>query len=158
MPPTLKIFDYLPDLDCFIIHPKYRALADELGVTEWHAAVWIGRLFTRDNDFGEHWFDNWDLREQLEEQANACGLDSSELMVIDPKRFEDGDDGAMYTSPHTPEFRKRFWTDVLKSLELSYELVFDEARMQNGRIKEFLPQDYIADLETRIERIRQEIA
>lgn len=154
MPPTVKIFDYLPDLDCFVINPRYRAIADELGINEWHAAVWIGRLFILDNDYGEHWFDNWDMRERLKMQAEERGLDSSELMIIDPERFENGDDGPC----HTPEFRKRFWTDVLKSLELDVELIFDEARMQNVEVQESIPEEYIADLETRIQRIREQEA
>lgn len=152
MPTTLKIFDYLPDLDCFVINPHYRTIADELGLTEWHAAVWIGRLFTLDNDYGEHWFDNWDLREQLETRAQERGLDSSELLIIDPKRFENGDDGPC----HTPEFRKRFWTDVLNSLELDVELLFDEARAQNEETLKYLPDEFIVDLETRIEQIREQ--
>jgi hypothetical protein len=41
-------------------------------------------------------------------------------------------------------------------LELSYELLFNEARDANERIKEILPDEYIADLEGRIERIRAE--
>ncbi len=152
MPTTLKIFDYMPDLDCFVINPRYRAIADQLGLNEWHAAVWIGRLFILDNDYGEHWFDNWDLREQLKNQAEERGLDSSELMVIDPARFETGDDGPC----HTPEFRKRFWTDVLKSLTLDIELLFDEAREQNAQTEKYVPEEFIADLEMRIEQIREQ--
>ena len=148
----IKIFDYPPDLDCFAINPQYRAIADKHGLTEWHAAVWIGRLFILDNDYGEHWLDNWELREQLETQAKERGLDSSELMIIDPRRFENGIDGPC----HTPEFRKRFWTDVLKSLALDLELLFDEARTQNAETQKYLPDEFIADLETRIERIREQ--
>jgi hypothetical protein len=50
--------------------------------------------------------------------------------------------------------RKRFWTDVLRSLELSYELLFAEARMFNEERLRFLPDEYIADLEERIGRLR----
>ncbi len=60
---SLKIFRYLAELDCFVVTEEYRRLADYLGLTEWHPAVWIGRLLILDNDYGEHWFDNWDLRE-----------------------------------------------------------------------------------------------
>ena len=62
---------------------------------------------------------------------------------------------------HTPEFRKRFWTDMLKSLELSCDLICDEARRFNERRRELLeevsgdPQDgFIPDLEERIDRLR----
>ena len=45
-------------------------------------------------------------------------------MIVVPDRFVDGKDGPC----HTPEIRKAFWTDVLKSLEISYELLFEVAR------------------------------
>jgi len=104
----------------------------------------------QDNDYGEHWFDNWDEREGLDAQAAALGIDSSDLMVVAPERFADGDDGPC----HPSELRKRFWTDVLKSLELSYDLLFEEARFANDQIREILPDEVIADLEERIARIR----
>ena len=34
-----KIFDYLENLDCFVINPAYKRVADYLGLTEWHEAV-----------------------------------------------------------------------------------------------------------------------
>ena len=46
--------------------------------------------------------------------------------------------------------RKRFWTDVLTSLELSYALLFEAARFWNTRIQEIIPDEYIPDLEERI--------
>lgn len=72
-----KIFRYLDDLDCFVVSEEYQRLADQLGLTEWSPVVWIGRLFTLDNDYGEHWFDNWHLREPLEEAAAQRGLSRS---------------------------------------------------------------------------------
>jgi hypothetical protein len=72
---SLKIFQYIADLDCFVVSEQYRSIADELGLTEWNPVVWIGCLFSMDNDVGEHWFDNWDLRAQLrqyvEQQVDA---------------------------------------------------------------------------------------
>jgi len=53
-----------------------------------------------------------------------------------------------------PELRKRFRTDVLKSLELSYELLFEEARLVNAKTKEVAPGEYIGNLEDRIRQIR----
>lgn len=108
-----------------------------------------------DNDVGEHWFDNWDERDALEAKAKRLGIYEDHLMIIRPSKFADGRDGPC----HTPEFRKHFWTDVLRSLELSHELLFQEARLFNVQAKHRLEQgrpfsdDYIADLEDRIARI-----
>ena len=148
----IRIFKHLPEIDAFVVTEEYREIADTLGLSEWHPAVWIGRLFILDNDFGEHWFDNWDAREER-------GL-TEEHLVIDPSRFKDGRDGPC----HSDEFRKRFWTDVLKSLELSLDLLFDEARRNNEQMREFQQKypgsddggyEVIADLEERIARLRE---
>jgi hypothetical protein len=104
-----------------------------------------------DNDFGEHWFDNWDLRE-------ARGPGFEDALIIDPDRFKDEKDGPC----HTDEFRKRFWTDVLSSLELSLDLLFDQAREFQKEIQNLLKEfpddmdyksDLIIDLEKRIKSI-----
>lgn len=146
---TLPIFDYIEELDCFVVNGAYRRVADELGLSERHPAVWIGRLFILDNDYGEHWFDNWDLRERLQPAAERLGIGYEELMVIDPERFQNGADGPC----HTPELRKHFWTDVLRSFQLSYDLLFAEARTFNEERQRYLPEEYIHDLEERIARI-----
>jgi hypothetical protein len=147
---TIRIFRYLDDLDCFVVSDGYRRIADDLGLTEWSPVVWIGRLFTLDNDYGEHWFDNWHLREPLEEAAAQRGLAYEELLIIDPERFQDGTDGPC----HPPALRKRFWTDVLRSLELSLDLIADEARACNERRLQFMQDEYIHDLEVRIATLR----
>src|SRR5262249_34215075 len=126
--PTVRVFEYVPELDAFLITKEFQRLASSLGLMEWHAAVWIGRLFMLDNDYGEHWFDNWDEREAVEEKAREMGIDSHDLMIFTPERFANGRDGPC----HSPELRKLFWTDVLKSLELSHELLFEEACYQNA--------------------------
>ncbi len=146
---TVKIFRYLEELDAFVVTDEYNRLATILGLAEWHPAVWIGRLFILDNDYGEHWFDNWDLREERGQKAQELGLEEQDLLIIDPQRFQDGRDGPC----HSSEQRKKFWTDVLRSLTLSYEVLFGEARAMNERIKGVLPEDYIPDLESRIESI-----
>jgi len=46
-----------------------------------------------DNDFGEHWFDNFEERQAKEIEAAKLGLDSEELLVVVPDRFKDGRDG-----------------------------------------------------------------
>ena len=89
--------------------------------------------------------DNWHKREALEEKAKALGYDYESLMIIDPKRFQDGQDGPC----HSDEQRKLFWTDVCKSLSLSLQTIFEEARSNNN--KEVT--DQIKDLEQRIEKI-----
>ncbi|HLK60670.1 MAG TPA: hypothetical protein VKU00_29170 [Chthonomonadaceae bacterium] len=150
---SVRIFKYLESLDAFVVTDEYRRIAERLGLTEWHPAVWIGRLFALDNDYGEHWFDNWELREALSEPALKLGVDSNDLMIIAPDRLADGRDGPC----HPPELRKRFWTDVLKSLELSYDLLFEKARQWNAEAKERVPEDYIKDLEERILEIQRDL-
>jgi hypothetical protein len=151
--PTVKIFRYIEELDAFVVTDEYRRLADTLGLAEWTPVVWIGRLFTQDNDFGEHWFDNWELREERSGRAHALGFDENELLIIDPNRFQDGRDGPC----HDPAQRKRFWTDVLQSLTLSYEVLFHEARLMNEQMQKWMPEDAIPDLESRISQIRAEL-
>lgn len=67
----------------------------------------------------------------------------------------DGKDGPC----NPPQLRKRFWTEVLRSLELSYELLFDKARQRNEELRESLPSAVldkvnIQDLEERIGQVR----
>ena len=145
----VKIFSYLVELDCFIVDPDYKKIADYLGLTEWNEVVWIGRFFTLDNDYGEHWFDNWDLRKPLEEKAKDSGLDSTELFILDPDRFKNDYDGPC----HSPEERVLFWKDVLMSLHLTNETLFREARKVNEERRRFDSQDYIPDLEERIKQL-----
>ena len=155
----IKIFRYIEELDGLDVTNEYREIAEDLGLAEWTPVVWIGRLFTMDNDLGEHWFDNWDLRDEKRADAERLGLDADQLLFIDPQRFEDGRDGPC----HSREFRKRFWTDVLRSLELDMELLFDEARDFNQRRRKFVEEnpddreDLIPDLEDRIEKWRRQL-
>lgn len=149
----VRIFKYIEELDAFDVTPEYRALAERIRLVEWNPVVWIGRYVMLDNDFGEHWFDNWEGRELRRERAEQLGLDADGLLVIDPAQFQDGKDGPC----HSAQMRSRFWTDVLMSLELSTELIFDEARALNDRVKELLGAgdetlraEYIPDLEERI--------
>ena len=80
----------------------------------------------------------------------SSALADDDLLIIDPERFQNGKDGLC----HSPDVRKRFWTDVLSSLELSYDLLFDEARTVNQERLRFMPDEYIHDLEARIEALR----
>jgi len=151
---TVRVFRYVRELDAFVVTEEFARVADRLGLTEWHPAVWIGRLFLRDEDYGEHWFDNWDEREALEAGARELRIDPHDLMVLRPDRFAGGEDGPC----NPPEIRKAFWTDVLRSLELSYDLLFDKARLDNVRIKELVPEDHIPDLEERIAEIERALS
>jgi hypothetical protein len=147
----IKIFEYLEELDCFVISPHYKSLAVTLGLTEWHEAVWLGRYFSLDNDYGEHWFDNWGLRSKIEKETDLLGIDPSDILVIDPERFKNGADGPC----HSDQERKLFWTDVLKSLHLSYTVLFAEARHLNEERRLVGVEDFIIDLEDRIEKIKR---
>jgi LexA DNA binding domain len=147
---TVRVFKYIEQLDAFVVTDEYCYLADRLGLTEWNTVVWIGRLFTLDNDYGEHWFDNWDERQALAGRAHKLGIASDELMILVPDRLKNDADGPC----HSPVFRKQFWTDVLTSLELSYDTLFEEARQYNAIARERLPDEFIEDLEERIAAIR----
>ncbi len=81
----------------------------------WHPES-LRHLFTRNNDDGEHRFDNWYLRGPLEEAAQRRGLIEEESLIIHSERFQNGKDGPC----HPPAFRKRFWADVLRSLDRRY--------------------------------------
>ncbi|MEP7264820.1 MAG: hypothetical protein ABI772_09990 [Bacteroidota bacterium] len=146
----IQVFKYIDQLDCFIVDNEFKKIADTLGLTEWNEVVWIGRYFILDNDFGEHWFDNWDLREKLEEQAKQLGIDSHNLLIIDPERFKNDKDGPC----HSDFERKKFWTDVLKSLKLDYETIFNEARKENKK-RETDDEGYIVDLEIQIGALKK---
>ena len=145
---TIKIFKYIDQLDCFVVNPAYKTIADNLGLAEWNEVVWIGRYFLLDNDYGEHWFDNWELRDELQTKAKEIGIEYEDLLIIDPDRFKNDKDGPCHTSAE----RKLFWTDVLRSLELSPDLNFNESRNFNkARENE---EDFINDLDDRIVRLK----
>jgi hypothetical protein len=58
---------------------------------------------------------------------------------------------------HPPAFRKRFWSDVLRSLEMSFDLLAAEARSFNQERLRFRPDEYISDLEARIAALRAKL-
>jgi len=149
----IRIFKYIEKLDAFIVSEKYLQIAQRLGLVEWHAVVWIGRLFALDNDYGEHWFDNWEVREALKDEAQEYGVSYDDLLVVVPDRFKNDEDGPC----HTAELRKRFWTEVLKGLKLSDEMIFEKARQINKLAKGKYPDKYIIDLEERINDIQKSL-
>lgn len=149
----IRVFLYVEELDAFLVTEEFSSLADRLNLSEWHPVVWLGRLFTLDEDYGEHWFDNWDEREEREEKARSLGMDDYDLMVVVPSRFTGRRDGPC----HSDAIRKAFWTDVLKSLELSYDLIFQVARYWNEWHKEHFQEEYVEDLEERIAQVEAEL-
>jgi hypothetical protein len=156
MTTRIKIFDYLEDVDGFLVTDEYHMLADELGLTEWHPVVWIGRLFLMDNDFGEHWFDNWDIREQKRDMLTHRGLEVDSMLFLDPQRFQDGKDGPC----HSATFRKHFWTNVLQSLELDLDLILDKAKDKQKALRQLMEEipDDSGYAEEVIPNIEQRIA
>jgi hypothetical protein len=128
----IQIFSYIKELDAFIPNKVYKEIAERLGLTEWTYVNWIGRLFCMDNDYGEHWFDNWDERDLIHKKATAMGYDSQSLYIINPDRFKDGRDGAC----HTDKERKLFWTDVCKSLTISLDTLYYFAVENNPLVGE----------------------
>jgi hypothetical protein len=175
----IKVFDYIPELDAFVVRKEFSDLMGRLNLTEWHPVVWIGRLFKLDNDYGEHWFDNWDEREDLEDKAKALGYDDIDLMVVVPSVFADHPprcmnckkdverravcphcgDRNLFVGPdgpcHEDVQRKRFWTDVLKSLALSLDTIFEEARYNHLKHAKYSPIP-TSNIEQIIEEIRRE--
>jgi hypothetical protein len=156
----MKVFDYISELDAFVVNKQFDEVCDKLNISEWSSVVWLGRFFARDNDFGEHWFDNWDEREVVEAKAKELGLDYKydELLIVVPERFKDergeycfeckqshrrlpcatpgcehevfvGADGPC----HSDELIKQFWTEVLKSLDLSLDFIIAHARENNAQ-------------------------
>ena len=127
----VKVFRYINDIDAFVLTDDYIKICDFLEIEYWERYAWIGRLFTLDNDYGEHWMDNWELRDAVEDKSKKFGFDSSELLIIDPVRFIfpktnhyliKGDEPC-----HSNKFRKLFWNDVMMSLEISLDLIIEEA-------------------------------
>jgi hypothetical protein len=145
----IRIFTYIEELDAFVVSSEYKKIAEELGLKEWNEVVWIGRYFLLDNDYGEHWFDNWQLRDRLESRSSEVGIKADRLLIIDPDRFKNDKDGPC----HSKEHRKKFWTDVLISLELSYETLINEAVLMN-KARTTSDPDYVADLDEKIAKIR----
>ncbi|MDZ7696034.1 MAG: hypothetical protein U5R49_03585 [Deltaproteobacteria bacterium] len=150
---TVKVFKYIDQLDAFLVTDEFQYLCEILGMIEWNPVAWIGRLFTLDNDYGEHWFDNWEEREMLKYQAEKLGIPYEDLLVITPDRFKNDVDGPC----NPPDIRKKFWTDVLKSLRLSYDTLFEEARHYNELARHRVSDEFIDDLEERIAKIQSEL-
>src|SRR5262249_16986453 len=137
----------------FHLTPEYTSLAEAVQMEGWEAFAWLGRLFSLDNDVGEHWFDNWDLREQRAEAAARHGLDTNTLLIVNPRCMAGGRDGPC----HTDELRGRFWKEVLMSLELSEDLIIAKARDFHGRLSDPSAVDEVlAELEERVAAWREQ--
>lgn len=152
---NLQVFEYIEELDAFKVCPEFAEVCGKLGLNEWGIGpIFIGRYFCMDNDFGEHFSDSWDERDENEQAIKAAGYKEENLLFIRAEAFQDGRDGPC----HSPKMRKMFWTDVFKSLQLSPEFLFDEARRTEkryGRHHERSPAERLAALEKAIVEIRK---
>lgn len=147
--PDIQILDYIEEGDFFVEHPRFKALSDQLGLTEWHSLTWIGQLMSLDNNFGEDWFDNDKERDDLKAVASALGYDADDIMIVKPQRFMDGENGPC----HSDSLRKLFWTDVLRNLKISLRTILLKARASSDlgkalepQIQAILEQEGIAEL------------
>jgi len=166
----IKVFDYFPEIDAFLCTKEFRQVNSLLGLDEWTPVVWIGRLFASDQDFGEHMFDNWDEREALEDKKIPFEFPGryswEDLLIVVSERFTEGDqycwrcqvsyeklpcpkcnneirvgaDGPC----HTDKVKKMFWTDVFKSLKISFDTMVEVAREHSQFI-----DDHYAEYEGR---------
>lgn len=157
----IQVFRHVPDLDVFVCTDLYLKAAYGLRIAEWNPVVWIGRLFCMDEDYGEHWMDNEELFERCPPEMIQSRFGGRHPFLIRPSRMAAGTDGPC----HSEDVRRRFWTDVLKSLRVSWSTLVAEARENNENCRKsgVLPEDadddegYVPDLEARIERVRVEI-
>jgi hypothetical protein len=147
---SLKLFLHHADVGAFTYRPEYVELCEVLEYG-WECRAWLGRLFSMDNDVGEHWMDNESLVEARADLAVRAGLDPDLLMLPDPERMADGRDGPC----NTTEFRMRFWTEVVACLVLSDQLIIDGARAFHGRCSS---AEKVAALEQRIAAWQQKRA
>lgn len=149
----IKVFNYIESLDAFLINTEFKEICDQLGLRGWEQTAWIGRYFTLDNDYGEHWFDNWELRDERGAKAKELNIDHEDLLIINPLRLRNGQDGPCHSDAEI----KIFWTSVLRSLHIHLEVVFAEARLNHKKMKEadlIEDEDFITNLEDRIKNIK----
>ncbi len=148
----IKVFEYVEKLDCFIVSSEFKKICDYLGLVGWDQTAWIGRYFSLDNDYGEHWFDNWQLRANKELDGKKLNIDEDQMLFIDPERFKDDRDGPC----HGNDQRKIFWTSVLKSLRLGLDVIIEEARRNDKNNNP--DKSYNKDLEHRIKVLQEQYA
>lgn len=149
---SIKIFDYLEEIDAFFPTREYLEFARNTVLnSEWTPVVWLGRLVMMDCDHGEHIFDNWDLRDLYRKKYQDFdftilnkyeGLNQywngpvsseiiDELLIVNPTRFI----SHHYRSCNSADLRKQFWTDIFKSMRLSRK--FLEAKVKDLTKKGF---------------------
>ena len=150
----IQVFQFVPELDAFVCTPLYVRIARALRIVEWNPSVWIGRLFCMDNDYGEHWFDN-EVTQATIDRAYAMGF--TWPCRLDPDRFKDDENGPC----HTPEMRRRFWSDVVRTFRLSWSTLVAQALENNEKClkAEILPESdddhegYVPDIQARIDNL-----
>lgn len=159
----IKIFDYYPEIDAFLCTKEYKRLAEILGVAEWTPVCWLTRLIARDQDFGEHMFDNWDERAALRAKGIEFefpeGEDWDTLLIVNPFWFTESHSKCMKCMKeckravciecgsdmnvgadgpcHSDEIKKKFWTDVFKSMEISFDTLLTVAREDSFFLSEW---------------------
>ena len=147
----IKVFNYIEKLDGFVVTAEFKQICNHLGLFGWHGTAWMGRYFTLDNNYGEHWFDNWDLRAEKGATGKLLNIGEHDMLLIDPERFINKNDGAC----HTDIQRKAFWTSVLKSLRVSVDIIIEEARMNSNFEDDLDEHGRTPDLEERIKAIQK---
>jgi hypothetical protein len=132
---TVKVFHYVDALDCFVLDELYAQIAGKLGFAGRPAGEWIGRYLAPGNLSDGNLFGSPSAA--LQEKAGQLGLANDELFVIDAGEFD----------------RKKFLADVLRSLELSLEMIYSEAVKANSNRD---PDDkcFVADLEPRFAELK----
>ena len=145
----MRRFKYISELDCFVVNPEYKIIVDQLGLSEWNEVVWIGHYFAPDNDYGEHSFDYWEERDELEKKAESIGIKYDDLFIINLNRFKTNID----RPSHTESERKKGWIDNLKSLDLSLDTIIAESKKLNRENKD-AGEPYISDLDKVIEQLK----
>lgn len=157
----VKIFNYIKELGAFVLSKEYQGIASELHLYQvgkddkdydlankmfayWHnprgcAFKWIGNLLAHGSEFGSHLFDNWQQRNLMTSSAKKYGAESQTLYLVNPDRFYDGNDEK---PQHSSAQRKRFWTDVFDSLQLSLELICSKAQKDFEEGETFLKDNF----------------
>jgi hypothetical protein len=79
------------------------------------------------------------------------GFEEESVYMLDPSRFQNGKDGPC----HSNEFRKQFWTDVLKNLKLNLWTLIEKGRQINEkkRHSELLREEYDPNYEEKIQNL-----
>ncbi len=166
----MKIFDYRPDIssDTFVATKDYSRIARILHMDH-VLATWIGELFALDKSQGVNWFSNWCIQDKLGEELlkrheSPADGEAFNRLLQERYKVRSYKDVVIlnlsdnYGKVDDSEFYRRFWIELLDSLHLRLETIFDEARTLNDRAercaKHYGDPFKPVDLESRISRIK----